>query len=57
MFELVARSWEEATEGTNAFLREPIGYEARVCFRIQVWVRVRDSAIFEKVGCGCDGVR
>ena len=57
MFESVARSWEEATEGINAFLREPIGYEARVCFRIQVWVRVRDSAIFEKVGCGCDGVR
>ena len=32
-------------------------YEARVRFRIQVWVRVRDSAIFEKVGCGCSGER
>ena len=32
-------------------------YEARVRFRIQVWVRVRDLAIFEKVGCGCSGER
>ena len=28
-------------------------YEARVRFRIRVWVWVQDSAIFEKVGCGC----
>ena len=30
-------------------------YEAWVCFRIRVRVRVqvRDSAIFEKIGCGC----
>ena len=38
-------------------------YEARVRFgtRVRVWVRVRvqvqDSAIFEKVGCGCSGTR
>ena len=30
-------------------------YVARVCFRTRVWVR--DSAIFEKVGCGCGGTR
>ena len=29
-----------------------ITYEARVRFRIWVRVRVRDSAIFEKVRCG-----
>ena len=28
-------------------------YEARVRFQIQVWVQVWDSAIFEKVRCGC----
>ena len=35
------------------------GYEARVRFetRVRVRVRVRDSAIFEKVGCGCGGTR
>ena len=27
-------------------------YEAWVCFRIRVQVRVRNSTIFEKVGCG-----
>ena len=32
---------------------------ARVRFGIRVWVRVRvrDSAIFEKGGCGCGGTR
>ena len=34
-----------------------INYEARVRFRIRMQVRVRvrvqDSAIFEKIGCGC----
>ena len=34
-----------------------IGYEARVRFRIWVWVQVWDSAIFEKVGWGGDRVR
>ena len=35
-----------------------LAYEAQVRFHIRVWVRVRvwDSAIFEKVGCGCGGV-
>ena len=32
-------------------------YEARVRFRFLVWVRVRDLAIFEKVGCGCSRER
>ena len=34
-------------------------YEARVRFGTRVWVqvRVRDSAIFENVGCGCGGTR
>ena len=32
-------------------------YEARVRFGTRVRVRVRDSAIFEKVGCGCGGTR
>ena len=34
-------------------------YEARVRFgtRVRVRVRVRDSAIFEKIGCGCSGTR
>ena len=32
-------------------------YEARVRFGTQVQVRVRDSAIFEKVECGCGGIR
>ena len=34
-------------------------YVARVRFGIRVWVwmRVRDSAIFEKGGCGCGGTR
>lgn len=30
-------------------------YEARVLFQVQV--RVRDSKIFEKIGCRCSGVR
>ena len=30
-------------------------YEARVCFGTRV--QVRNSAIFEKVGCGCGGTR
>ena len=30
-------------------------YEAQV--RFGTWVRVRDLAIFEKVGCGCGGTR
>ena len=36
-----------------------MGYEAQVRFGTQVWVRVwvRDSAIFEKGGCGCGGTR
>ena len=25
-----------------------------MCFQIQVWVRVHNSAIFEKIGFGCD---
>ena len=34
-------------------------YVARVSFgiRVRVRVRVRDSAIFEKSGCGCGGTR
>ena len=32
-------------------------YVAQVCFGIRVWMRVRDSAIFEKGGCGCGGTR
>ena len=34
-------------------------YEVWVRFRIRVpvWIRVRDSVIFEKIGCGCGGVR
>ena len=34
-------------------------YEARVRFGtwVRVRVRVRDLAIFEKVGCGCGGTR
>ena len=34
-------------------------YKARVRFgtRAQVRVWVRDSAIFEKIGCGCSGTR
>ena len=32
-------------------------YVARVRFGIRVRVRVRDSAIFEKGGCGCGGTR
>ena len=31
--------------------------EARVHFRIRTQVWVRDSAIFEKVGCGCGEMR
>ena len=34
-----------------------LSYEARVRFRTQVQVRVRDLAIFEKSGCGCGGTR
>ena len=36
-----------------------IYYVARVHFgiRVRVRVRVRDSAIFEKSGCGCGGTR
>ena len=34
-----------------------LDYEARMHFRIWVLVRVRDSTIFEKVGCGCNGVQ
>ena len=32
-------------------------YVAQVRFGIRVRVRVRDSAIFEKGGCGCGGTR
>ena len=32
-------------------------YVARVRFGIRVRVRVRDSAIFEKDGCGCGGTQ
>ena len=34
-------------------------YEVWVRFRIRVpvWIQVRDSVIFEKIGCGCGGVR
>ena len=40
-------------------LASHIIYEARVHFgtRVPVPVLVRDSAIFEKVGCGCGGTR
>ena len=34
-----------------------VSYVARVRFGIRVRVRVQDSAIFEKGGCGCDGTR
>ena len=34
-----------------------LSYEARVHFRTQVQMRVRDSAIFEKSGCGCGGTQ
>ena len=33
------------------------GYEAWVRFGTRVQVQVRDSAIPEKVGCGCGGTR
>ena len=41
-------------EKKNAVLKVKT-YEARVRFGTQV--RVRDSAIFEKGGCGCGGTR
>ena len=34
-----------------------LSYEARVRFETQVWVWVRDLAIFEKSGCGCGWIR
>ena len=43
------------TQQKNTSLLFP--YEAWVRFWIRVRVRVRDSAIFEKVGCGCGGVQ
>ena len=37
--------------------RGSLSYVAWVHFGIRVWVWVRDSAIFEKGGCGCGGTR
>ena len=34
-----------------------LSYEARVRFGTQVWVWMRDLAIFEKSGCGCGWIR
>ena len=48
---------------SNWFLQEyqrwVAAYEAQVRFGPRVWVpvRVRDSAIFEKGGCGCGGTQ
>ena len=39
--------------GIFTLLSSLTSYEARVCF--ETWVWVRDSAIFEKIGCRCGG--
>ena len=39
--------------GIFTLLSSLTSYEARVCFETRVWVR--DSAIFEKIGCRCGG--
>ena len=56
-------AFASASKGSNGrgrrLLKAATTYEARVRFgtRVRVRVRVRDSAIFEKGGCGCGRTR